>query len=419
MVRSLYSLLMYALTPYLLMRLWWKGKHLPAYRKRWSERFCLNQPLLKKVDVWVHAVSLGEVIAVTPLVETMLNKGFTVLITTMTPTGSERVRTGFGERVLHHYAPYDLPLVLKRFFKRTKPRLGIIVETELWPNLINQAQKASVPLLLINARLSQRSLKGYLRFRFFFKQVLNQFTAILTQSEDDAKRFIALGAKPELVQALGNMKFDLQTHTTERTPFQQLKTVWGKDRVVFIAASTHEGEESLILAEFRRLERAIPNLILLIAPRHPERFQAVYQLAVEAGLVTGLRSKSETISHDTQVLVLDSLGELLGFFGVSDYAFVGGSLVPVGGHNVLEPIAVGVPVLSGQHVFNFATICRDLKEAEAIRIVNNAKELIQAVIDLHENTLKKHRMTSNASLVLERNKGALNRYLQKVDVLLK
>jgi 3-deoxy-D-manno-octulosonic-acid transferase len=410
---------MYLLTPYLLLRLWWKGRYLPAYRRRWSERFCLNQPLLKTADVWVHAVSLGEVIAVTPLVEAMLNKGWSVLITTMTPTGSERVTTRFGERVLHHYAPYDLPLVLKRFFKRTKPRLGIIVETELWPNLIYQAQKASVPLLLINARLSQRSLRGYLRFKFFFKRVLNQFTAILTQSEEDAMRFIALGAKPDLVQALGNMKFDLQTHTTDCKPFHQLKTGWGKERVVFIAASTHEGEESQILAQFRRLERVIPNIILLIAPRHPERFQAVYQLGVEAGFVTGLRSKPDKVSSETQVLVLDSLGELLGFFEVSDYAFVGGSLVPVGGHNVLEPIAVGVPVLSGQHVFNFATICRDLKEVDAILLVKNAEELVNAVIQLHEDNTTKQRMVANARLVLERNKGALERYLQRMDSLLK
>lgn len=419
MVRSLYSFLMYLLTPYLLLRLWWKGRHLPAYRRRWSERFCLNQYTPKTVDIWVHAVSLGEVIAVTPLVEAMLNKGWSVLITTMTPTGSQRVTTRFGASVLHQYAPYDLPLVLKRFFKRTKPRLGIIVETELWPNLIYQAQKASVPLLLINARLSQNSLKGYLRFKFFFKDVLNQFTGILTQSEEDAMRFIALGAKPGLVQALGNMKFDLQTHTIDCKLSNQLKTRWGKDRTVFIAASTHEGEESQILAQFRRLERAIPNIILLIAPRHPERFQAVYQLGVEAGFVTGLRSDPYTISVETQVLVLDSLGELLGFFEVSAYAFVGGSLVPIGGHNVLEPIAMGIPVLSGQHVFNFATICRDLKEAGAILIVNNAEELVDSVIQLHKNNAAKQQMVENATLVLERNKGALKRYLQTVDTFLR
>jgi 3-deoxy-D-manno-octulosonic-acid transferase len=414
-MRFVYSFLMYLLTPYLLFRLWWKGRRLPAYRKRIMERFCLDKKEDKRFDVWVHAVSLGEVIAATPLIDAMLDKQWSVLITTMTPTGSERVQVRFGNKVSHRYVPYDLPGVLKRFFKQQKPKVGVIMETELWPNLIYQAHAAQVPLLLANARLSERSLNGYLKVKFLFKPVLNQFSAILAQSDDDAKRFIALGARKDLVHVLGNIKFDLQTHTVDSAKFKELKKHWGSDRIAVIAASTHENEESQILLHLKRLQKAIPKVVLLIAPRHPERFQTVYQLCVQAGFNTGLRSAVGTLSTENEVVVLDSLGELLGLFQISDFAFVGGSLVPVGGHNVLEPIAMNVPVLSGNQVHNFKTICRDLEEAQAIQLVSQADELIDAIIKLHTDQDLQNRMVKNATAVLENNKGALVKHLVKIE----
>lgn len=417
-MRFIYSVLMYLLTPYLLFRLWWKGRKLPAYRQRILERFSIGTAKTPPVDVWVHAVSLGEVIAATPLIDVMLEKNWSILITTMTPTGSERVKTRFGSKVMHRYVPYDLPWVLRRFFKQVKPRAGVIMETELWPNLIYQAGHAKVPLFLANARLSERSLKGYLRFKFIFKPVLNQFSAIFPQNEEDAKRFIKLGVRKDIVQVLGNMKFDLQTHTVNKEQFAALKSSWGKERVVVIAASTHENEESLVLAQLHRLQQAIPNVILLIAPRHPERFQTVYQLCTQSGFNTGLRSDVTTISSANEVVVLDSLGELLGLFQISDYAFVGGSLVPIGGHNVLEPIAMGVPVFSGNQVHNFKTICRDLKEAEAIVLVSKADELINRIIQLHQDEALKNRMVNNATSVLEQNKGAVLKHLHEIETAL-
>lgn len=417
-MRFVYSFLMYLLTPYLLFRLWWKGRRLPAYRQRILERFCLGKRENKTVDVWVHAVSLGEVIAAIPLIDALLDKHWSVLITTMTPTGSERVQARFGDKVSHRYVPYDLPGVLKRFFRQEKPRVGIIMETELWPNLIYQATAAQVPLLLANARLSDRSLKGYLKLKFLFKPVLNQFSAILAQSEDDAKRFVTLGAREDLVHVLGNIKFDLQTHTVDSAQFNELKKHWGSERITVIAASTHEDEESQILVHLRRLQQAIPQVILLIAPRHPERFQTVYQLCVQAGFNTGLRSNLDTLSRENEVVVLDSLGELLGLFQISDFAFIGGSLVPVGGHNVLEPIAMNIPVLSGNQVHNFKTICRDLEEAQAIQLVNQADELIDIIIKLHTDKDLKNRMIQNATAVLENNKGALEKHLEKVEDIL-
>lgn len=417
-MRIIYSLLMYLLTPYLLLRLWWKGRKLPAYRQRILERFCLASRAPKKVDVWVHAVSLGEVIAATPLIDAMLDSHWSILITTMTPTGSDRVKARFGNKVSHQYVPYDLPAVVNRFFRQVQPRVGVIMETELWPNLIYQAQKAKIPLLLANARLSERSLNGYMKLKFLFKPILNLFFAILAQSEEDAQRFIALGANKDLVHVLGNMKFDLQTNRVDSEKFRDIKNHWGSNRPVVIAASTHDDEESQIFSRLRRLQQAIPYVVLLIAPRHPERFQTVYQLSVEAGFNTGLRSSSDTLSPENEVVVLDCLGELLGLYQISDYAFVGGSLVPVGGHNVLEPIAMNVPVVSGDQVHNFKTICSDLKDAQAIQLVQHADGLIDAIIKLHEDQEFHKRMVENATKVLESNKGSVLKHIQKVELAL-
>ncbi|ARG96845.1 lipid IV(A) 3-deoxy-D-manno-octulosonic acid transferase [Legionella micdadei] len=417
-MRQVYSFLMYLLTPYLILRLWWKGRRLPAYRQRIAERFSLDPQKQQEIDIWVHAVSLGEVIAVTPLIDALLDKKWRILMTTMTPTGAERVKVRFGDKVSHRYVPYDLPVVVNRFFKKTKPRLGLIVETELWPNLIHYATKAQVPLFLINARLSDRSCQGYKKVDFLFKPVLNQFKAIFAQSEDDAKRFKTLGADEERVVVLGNMKFDLQTQNINSEMFLELKNCWGRERTVVMVASTHDDEEQQILSRLKKLQAGLANMVLLIAPRHPERFQKVYQLSMDQGFNTGLRSQIETINPNNEVIILDSLGELLGFYQISDYAFVGGSLVPVGGHNVLEPIAMRVPVFSGPEVHNFKTICRDLQVAQAIELAENADDLIDRIIALHQDENKKRRLVDNATSVLEANKGAVQRYAAQAEAVL-
>lgn len=413
-MRYIYTFVLYLLTPYLLIRLWWKGRRLPAYRKRIAERFFIGSQL-NPVDVWVHAVSLGEVIAAIPLIESMLEKKWSILITTMTPTGSERVTTRFGNKVAHCYIPYDLPIILKRFFRQIRPKVGVIMETELWPNLINQAHKAKIPLFLANARLSQSSSIGYMKLKRLFNPVLNQFTAILAQNKNDAARYIALGAQNDLVKIYGNMKFDVKTNEIDSKPYLELKNCWGASRPVIIAASTHEGEESQILQNLNKLQQAIPNIILLIAPRHPERFKSVYQLCLESGLNTGLRSNVESLSPKNDVIVLDSLGELLAWYQMSDYAFVGGSFIPIGGHNVLEPIAMKVPVFSGHLVHNFKAICDDLQEKEAIHIVHNIDELIESIIKLSNDKELRDRIVINATGVLESNKGSVERHLNLIE----
>ncbi|MDP1602334.1 MAG: lipid IV(A) 3-deoxy-D-manno-octulosonic acid transferase [Legionella sp.] len=414
-MRHLYSLLMYLLTPCLLLRLWWKGRRLPAYRERIAERFCWGKMTPAPIDVWVHAVSLGEVIAAIPLIDALLSKHYKILITTMTPTGAMRVKARFGEKVRHRYIPYDLPSVLRRFFSVYQPRAGVIIETELWPNLINQATRFEVPLLLINARLSERSYRSYKKGKFFFEPLLNQFHAILAQSADDAKRFKLLGAADEKVAVFGNMKFDLQIQNIDSAVFTQLKNRWGKQRAVIMAASTHEDEELQLLSRLKILQASIPDVILLIAPRHPERFQKIFQLSEQSGFKTGLRSRIDSLQPDLDVVVLDSLGELLGFYQLSDYAFVGGSLVPVGGHNVLEPIAMHVPVLTGRYMFNSTAIIEDLRMSDAIELVDNADDLVAKIIMLHQDTKRKSRLVDNAMKVLTANKGAVERYIAKLE----
>lgn len=416
-MRRIYTLFLYLAIPLILVRLYWKGRGLAAYRKRIHERFMLiSQP--EKVDIWLHAVSLGEVIAATPLINELLARQFRVLITTMTPTGSQRVLEQFANRVQHQYLPYDLPFILRLFFKKYTPRIGVIMETELWPNLINQAQKAQVPVLIVNARISDRAFKRYQRFKFFFKPLLAKLSGILAQSKLDAERFMMLGAQALHVAAIGNLKFDLQTTVDESDIYQKIKYSIGVNRPVFIAASTHDNEEEQLLGRYNQLKSAIPHILLLIAPRHPERFQSVYRLSQQLGLNTALRSKSQDINHNTEVLILDSLGELRHFYKISDYAFVGGSLVPVGGHNLLEPIAAGVPVFCGPYIQNIRSICEELLKERAICIASNADNVISAMINLFHNETMRSQQIAKASEFLKLNQGCLKRYLQKIEELM-
>lgn len=417
-MRYLYTFLLYLLTPFLLLRLYWKGRRLPLYRERILERFSLATHGLSEVDVWIHAVSLGEVVAAIPLIEACLLKEWRVLVTTMTPTGSTQVMKRFGGRVSHQYLPYDLPWVLRRFFKTIRARVGIIMETELWPNLIHEAAHMHLPLLTVNARISDKAFGQYKKATWLFKPILNELTAILAQSELDAERFIALGASPDLVQVVGNMKFDLHIEVPANDDLLQLKAAWGTGRTVFIAASTHDDEEKQLLSRLNVLQAAIPGALLLIAPRHPERFQTVYELALSLGYRTGRRSDLPTVNADIEVVILDSMGELLSFYKMSDIAFVGGSLVPIGGHNVLEPIAVEVPVFCGPFMQNSKAISDELLSARAMVMVRDADELIAEWIAMCQDPSVRLEQISRASDVLLANQGTVSRYMEKISAVL-
>lgn len=414
-MRYIYTLLMIIITPVLLFRLWWKGIRVPAYRERIAERFSLNFSKQGTIDIWVHAVSLGEVIAITPLIDALLEQSYRVLLTTMTPTGSARAQHYFGEKVAHQYLPYDLPWIVRRFLKHYQPRIGIIMETELWPNLISETHHQKVPLLLINGRLSEHSYNGYRWLKPLFKPILNKLADILVQTEEDKERFIKLGANEVRVRVVGNIKFDLNLAIPQGQVLQQLKNQWGSDRVVVILASTHDNEEEQILIHWRRLQASIPEVLLLIAPRHPERFDKVYHCAQNLGFNTGRRTQPQTINESVEVVILDSLGELMQAYTCSDYAFVGGSLVPIGGHNMLEPIAMRVPVLSGKLTHHFKAIFNTLCEARAIQAVESGEALIGAIAYLHVHPEEKNQQIKQASHVLTINRGVIEAYLQEIE----
>lgn len=415
-MRILYSLLLYMLTPLILLRLWWKGRRLPAYRQRWRERFALQDWQGDAPDVWLHAVSLGEVIAVSPLIEALLARKQRLLVTTMTPTGSAQVLKSFGGRLAHQYIPYDLPWVVKRFYRQVKPKLGLIMETELWPNLLILGAKAGVPLAIINARLSPQSFRGYYRFRYWLQPVLDSLSWIACQSPADAERFAALGVEPTRLQVFGNLKFDLQLKALTDPVFDQLPQQWGKDRLVLMAASTHEDEETQILQAWPRLLADFPNALLMIAPRHPERFKIVEGLARQCGYQVDIRSQASKVSNQTQVLILDCLGELQGWYGTAQYAFVGGSLVEKGGHNMLEAIARNTLVLTGPSLHNFQFIADALLAKQAMLRLESAQAIMEAILDLQQHPSRREQQLVAAQAVLTANQGALGRYLNQIGL---
>lgn len=413
-MRRFYTLFLYLLMPFVILRLFLRSRKNPDYRKRIAERFSLNKNLPQNIDVWLHGVSLGEIVAATPLLEELLKLEKKVLVTTMTPTGSKQVLNKFANRVAHQYVPYDLPIFLNRFFKSINAKAGIIMETEIWPNLIHCAHAHGVQLGLVNARISDKAYAQYTKTGKFFRTTLNKFNFIAAQTETDAARYLQLGVDKDRVSVIGNIKFDIQYPGLKLKDFSSLQNSWGKQRPVFIAASTHDNEEMQLLQNLNKLQRLVPDILLLIAPRHIERFNNVYELSKKLGFNTALRSKVATINSRTDVVVLDSIGELLGFFKLSNYAFIGGSLVPIGGHNVLEPIVMDVPVFCGPFMQNSKAICDELLAANAIVIAKDVDDLLTQLIEMSTDDRVRVKQIANAKAVLEANRGVLGKYLDKV-----
>jgi 3-deoxy-D-manno-octulosonic-acid transferase len=411
-MRLIYTSLFYLCTPIIILRLLWKSRRLPAYRDRILERFFLQSKKPTPVDVWVHAVSLGEVNAAVELVNKLIFLNQSVMFTTMTPTGSERVQSLFKDKVQHQYIPYDMPWMIRQFYRSIQPKLGIIMETELWPNCINEAYKQGFPLFIVNGRISDGAFKQYLKCRKVFRPILNQLAGIIAQSKLDAERFIQLGIDAAKVTVAGNLKFDLKVTTFDGRQFDLLQQAWGQSRPVVLAASTHENEEEQLLDRLKILKGSIPDVLLLIAPRHPERFNTVYKRAKEKGFNTGLRSNSSSISDKCDVIVLDSMGELSGFFAYTDYAFVGGSLVPIGGHNVLEPMMLGVAVYTGPFNHNSKAIIEALSQAKAITIASDADELIQSIITHFQQPEVCQKQIARANQVLTDNRGSIDNHMK-------
>lgn len=416
-VKIAYTLLLYLLAPMVLLRLAWRGLRAPAYLRRWPERFGFIEPPLGSQVIWLHAVSVGEVQAAQPVIRALLDRypDHSLLVTTVTPTGSARVQALFGSEVAHVYAPYDLPGAVTRFFDRVRPCVAIIMETEIWPNLFAMCRRRSIPLLLINARLSGKSVQGYRRFRSLVDQTLAAVTQIAAQGEADAQRFLSLGADSARVVVTGNLKFEQRVMPSLLERAEALRREWGVGRPVWIAASTHEGEDELVLDVFLQLRRQFRDCLLVLVPRHPERFEPVAELCRQRGLNTVLRSTREPCSAQTQVFIGDSMGELPLFYAASDVAFVGGSLVPHGGHNLLEPAALGIPVVTGPHVFNFTEICNLLQTAAACRKVESEAGLERTVREWLADANARHRAGEQGRRVVERNRGALAAVLDMLD----
>lgn len=415
MNRTLYTLLFHLGLPLVALRLFLRGRKAPAYRQRIAERFACGLPPMRQGGIWVHAVSVGESIAAAPMVRALLKQypDLPITLTCMTPTGSERIRAMFGDepRVQHCYLPYDLPWAAGRFLDHVRPQLGIIMETELWPNHIHQCAKRGIPVALANARLSARSARGYARFAGLTRPMLAEMSLIAVQTETEGQRFRDLGARPGCVQVTGSIKFDLKIDDQLLPRARALREQWNAvQRPLWIAASTHEGEDALILAAHRELLKVHSDALLILVPRHPERFNAVHGLCAEQ-FATVRRSGGAAVEAETQVLLGDTMGELLFLYALADIAFVGGSLVPTGGHNPLEPAALALPVIMGPHVFNFLEISAMLREAGALQQVDDAEGLAGAVRRLIELPQDARRMGEAGRAVMQANQGALQRLL--------
>jgi 3-deoxy-D-manno-octulosonic-acid transferase len=420
--RALYSAALTLLTPLAFARLGWKGRSNPDYLARWGERLGYISTIPVKPRFWVHAVSVGEVIAATPLIRAWQTQhpDWAILITTTTPTGSAQVRRTFGESVDHVYLPYDLPGAVRRFYARTQPTRGVIMETELWPNLFAEAKRRGIPLLLANARLSERSMRGYAKLRGLVAETLACLSLTAARDAQDVARFIALGADPHKVEALGNLKFDLEIAPETRERGMKWRELFGKERKVWIAASTHPGEDEQVLAAHQKIMAQHPDALLLLAPRHPERAGDVEKLAEVQGVSLQRRSflppsplaEKDMVEEATKanVFLIDTLGELMDFYAASDVAFVGGSLVPRGGHNPLEPLALGLPVISGTSVFNFAEIYAAMQTEDLILWVNDAESLASAVL-----TAAKIDENSRGLAFVARHKGALGKLVNRIE----
>lgn len=417
-MRNIYTVLLYLLVPFVLLRLYLRSRKAPAYRQRWPERFAWKMVRTNKPSIWLHAVSVGEVLGSAPLIQKLLDTypQYQLVVTTMTPTGSDRVKELFGGQVLHCYAPYDLPGPVKRFLRAIQPQLLILFETEIWPNTIHHCYQQGVPVLLANGRMSARSAKGYQKLAALTKSVMSELSLIAAQSEADGSRFVELGCSEKNVSVTGSIKFDLSIPETLKKHAITLHSQWA-GRPSFIAASTHQGEESQVLDAFAKIKHVYPDALLILVPRHPERFDEVAQLIEKAGYEYVRRSTALPVSSHCDVLLADTMGEMLLLYGCIDVAFVAGSLVPRGGHNLLEPAAWGVPVLSGPHLFNFQAISELLKAAGAMAVVGDSDALALKVINLFADREQALQMGRSAEKVVAQNRGALGRQFALIQSL--
>ena len=417
-MRSLYTFIIYLFVPFVLLRLYFLGFKNPAYRTRWQERFGFikwekqNKPVL-----WIHAVSVGEVNAAKPVISSLLDQysNYQILVTTVTPTGAYTIKQHFGEDIRHLYLPYDLPFSVKRFLHLIKPSILITMETEIWPNLYQSCHVAKIPVLIVNARLSEKSSKGYQLVSGLMKQTLRKVDIIAAQTDIDAERFISFGADKNKVIVAGNLKFDITIPHSVTEQAESLKRYFSINRPIWIAASTQEGEEEIILKAHQAILKNYFDAILILAPRHPERVDKVVSLCDAAKLKYIRRTESRSFSSEYSVYILDTLGEMQLHYAASQIAFVGGSLVNTGGQNMMEPASLGLPIISGQYTYNFTEVTQLLTENDALVVVYNAEELAKEVCAMLSDANHRHNMGEKGRKVIEENKGNLKRLMKVIE----
>lgn len=413
-----YTCLFYLIQPLIWLRLIWRSRKAPDYRKRWLERYGFCQGKVKPHGILVHCVSVGETIAAIPLIKQLQKRypQLPITVTTMTPTGSKQVIKSFGDSVSHVYLPYDLPGATKRFLNILQPKIVIIMETELWPNLITILYKRKIPLIIANARLSERSARGYARLRKTMQRLLIKITHIAVQNQDDGQRFINLGLPKSHLTITGSIKFDINLNECQQQAIAKLKSQWQTQRPIWIAASTHYGEDDIIIMAHQMLLKKYPDLLLILVPRHPERFINVEKRINDYGLTYQLRSEHLIPTPQTQIILGDTMGELMILYGLADIVFVGGSMVERGGHNPLEPALHHLPIIMGQYTYNFKIICQQLIDAKGLWITESTQQSLADKIDklLTDKQLRQS-MGDNSFAVLKQNQGALQRLLNVID----
>ena len=419
-MRFAYVLLSYLLSPLYAMYWIFRGVVNQAYWDRLGQRLGFGYPVLSEGSIWIHAVSVGEVQATVPLVRVLHDRfpNRQLLITTVTPTGAARVRSLFGDRVSHSYIPFEVPFAIRNFFNSIRPDLALIMETEIWPNLYDACGSREIPLILVSARISPQSVDRYRRFLPLFRETLSHGIVIAAQSESDAERFRSLGAAPERTWVTGNIKFDFETPADLETSGEALREQYFAGRSVWVAASTHDKEEEQVLSAHQRLLKDIPGALLILVPRHPERFATVKSLLRKREIKFVSRTDGSPCNHDTEVFLGDTMGELPMFYAASDIAFVGGTLVPIGGHNLLEPAALSLPIITGPHLFNTQDIANMFSDSDAFVQVQDAVELADALDRLFGDTAEAEKLAKKGHTILMENRGALSRLLDLMEPLI-
>ncbi|MCR9502078.1 lipid IV(A) 3-deoxy-D-manno-octulosonic acid transferase [Vibrio vulnificus] len=417
LVRLLYTLLLALAAPLLLFGLYRSKPNKPKFGQRWKEHFGITPKLVgQNQPLWIHAVSVGESLAAIPLIKAIKEKtpDQVIVVTTTTSTGAEQIEK-LGNLVEHRYMPIDFAFAVRGFLKAINPAKMLIIETELWPNTLATVHKANIPIIVVNARLSEKSQQNYAKVQSLFNLIHPCLSKVLCQSQADADRFAKLGVPTSKLCVTGSIKFDIHISDEIKRQGVKLRTLLGQQRPVWIAASTHKGEDEQVLDAHRQVLETHPNALLILVPRHPERFDSVFELCQTQGFETVRRTQANTIADSTQVYLGDTMGEMLILLGAADVCFMGGSLVgdKVGGHNVLEPTALGVPVITGPSYYNFKEITEELLAENSIS-VNTADTLPTSLGELFDYPDHREKLITNASKVVKRNQGSLQHTMNSV-----